>query len=73
VGVLETETGCVPLALSQELLAQFERWNHRRVTVSGSSFAQSDAKDVTWFMVNDRKVAVACQESPIVIYVTEIQ
>ena len=74
VGILDTETGCVPLALPQEIYDRYERWNHKRVVVTGSSFAQPDAKDVVWFSLKDRQVATGgCNASPLVIYVTEVK
>lgn len=74
VGVLDTETGCVPLALPQEVYDRYGRWNHRRVEVTGSSFAQPDAEDAVWFSLKDRQVASGgCDASPLVIYVTGIK
>jgi len=74
VGVIDTETGCVPLALPQEIYDRYSSWDNKNTLVVGTSFTQPDAKEVTWFALKDRQVATGgCDASPMVIYVTEIK
>jgi hypothetical protein len=74
VAVLETEAGCVPIALPRNILENYERWNHRRVVVKGSGLTQPDAKEAVWFSLKDREVAAGgCNASPLIIYATQIR
>ena len=73
VGVLKTETGCVPLALPPEIYSGYQRWNDKRVVIAGESFAHGFAENVLSVELKDRQVAAGgCDASPMVIYVNEI-
>jgi hypothetical protein len=52
---------------------KYDRWNKKKVIVTGEAFSNLAAIDVIWFEVRDRRVAVGVCDSPIVIYVKRIK
>ena len=71
-GVIRLKTDCWLLALPMDVWFKYDRWNKKKVTVTGEAFSNLAASDVIWFEVRDRRVAVGICDSPIVIYVKRI-
>ncbi len=72
-GVIRLKTDCWLLALPKDVWLNYDRWNGKKVIVTGEAFSNLAASDVIWFEVRDRRVAVGICDSPIVIYVKRIQ
>jgi len=72
--VLQGEGTCIPLALSEDVLADYKRWTNKSVTVVGRAHAHGVADNVISYQLEGRPVTGSvCRASPIALFVTELK
>jgi len=67
--LLETPTGCVALALTEEDYVRYRRTRNLRVQVTGTAYEQQLMPNLLSYSLRDREVGVGMCSSPLVIYV----
>ena len=53
---LETSDGCYDLALPSYIFIDHEKWNGRKVELSGEIFSRPSAPEDAWYDIKDRRI-----------------
>jgi hypothetical protein len=70
--ILDKESGCVPLALSESMFSKFKSMDDKSVAVVGIAMSNAFAKDTVTYEIGGRDVTTLCGSSPIVIFINEV-
>ena len=71
-GAIKTSSTCHDLALPQEIIKNYKKWNGRRVVVTGESFSRPSSPDFSWYDIKDRRIeSGGCGK--ITVYVQSIE
>ncbi len=72
-GVLQQQNQCVTVALSQKIVAEKNKWEGKKVTVSGKMYADIAANDIVSYELLGRNVLVGYCSSGKVLYLNSIK
>jgi hypothetical protein len=73
VGVVETSSGCVALALERAIFDARDRWDGKYVRVAGWAYTQPAVDTVYWYKLKDRMVSLGVCDAGPVVYVENIE